>query len=255
MCEGRCQNQYRQWFQEDVRKGLVTGDLFVRIHAALSVREDVRCEVKVVLKALGRCIEDTEVSSGYYEQYRQFTFYLKGKEPFVLVELVLPYETPLTEDIVLLSLCRMALERIYEFVKQVVRQEEEKWTVCSIALGLRFCGLHGCLFSGLFFLRGFLLHRRFFDGMCNLLMLARWLRGSLFRFFSWLLFCLLLSRLFNRNLLLGNLRLCHGFMHKHGVLRRFTLQVIRNVVRHFSNSNGTHGPSGIQRILHLLLVM
>ena len=64
MCEGRCQNQYRQWFQEDVRKGLVTGDLFVRIHAALSVRKDVRCEVKGVLKALGRCIEDTEVSSG-----------------------------------------------------------------------------------------------------------------------------------------------------------------------------------------------
>lgn len=148
-----------------MRKGLVTGDLFVRIHAALSVREDVRCEVKVVLKALGRCIEDTEVSSGYYEQYRQFTFYLKGKEPFVLVELVLPYETPLTEDIVLLSLCRMALERIYEFVKQVVRQEEEKWTVCSIALGLRFCGLHGCLFSRLLFLRGFLLHRHFLDGM------------------------------------------------------------------------------------------
>lgn len=33
----RCREHYKQWFEEDVRKGLVTGDLFVRIHASLAV--------------------------------------------------------------------------------------------------------------------------------------------------------------------------------------------------------------------------
>lgn len=32
-----CREHYKQWFEEDVRKGLVTGDLFVRIHASLAV--------------------------------------------------------------------------------------------------------------------------------------------------------------------------------------------------------------------------
>lgn len=39
-----CREHYKQWFEEDVRKGLVTGDLFVRIHASLAVVLKALCE-------------------------------------------------------------------------------------------------------------------------------------------------------------------------------------------------------------------
>ena len=39
-----CREHYKQWFEEDVRKGLVTGDLFVRIHASLAVVLEALCD-------------------------------------------------------------------------------------------------------------------------------------------------------------------------------------------------------------------
>lgn len=111
----------------------------------------------MVLKSLGVNIEDVVVSPSYCGSYNKYAFYLKTRNrSFLFGEIMTPYVCSFSEDIILLTLCRMTFERIYEFVKPIERTDEVKSCyVCStnseVGFGSRFLGRSG--FLGGFFVR------------------------------------------------------------------------------------------------------
>ena len=110
-----------------------------------------------MLKSLGVTIEDVVVSPSYCGSYNKYAFYLKTRNrSFLFGEIMTPYVCSFSEDIILLTLCRMTFERIYEFVKPIERTDEVKsCRVCSrnrgVGFGSRFLGRNG--FLGGFFVR------------------------------------------------------------------------------------------------------